>query len=138
MRFALRTTRRDRPVGKGRVRVNPSPGFVGDRGSYQDLHARRPKGLGGFSTDIEQVTSAHAPPAPPISMLLFCHIHFQSWDSTCNFSVFVFFTLSLIAITPSKLKLGAGATDSESPSHSLQELFIDYFSQVWTDARRIS
>ena len=34
--------------GKGRVRVNPSPGFVGDRGCGKDLHARRPKGLGGF------------------------------------------------------------------------------------------
>ena len=50
--------------------------------------------------------------------------------------VVCFFTLSLIAITPSTLKLGA--TDSESLSHNLQELFIDYFSQVWTDARRIS
>ena len=48
MRFDPRTISRDRPVGKGRVRVNPSPGFVGDRGSYQDLHARRPKGLGGL------------------------------------------------------------------------------------------
>ena len=34
MRFGLRTTRRDRPVGKGRERVNPSPGFVGDRGCW--------------------------------------------------------------------------------------------------------
>ena len=36
-------------MGKGRVRVNPSPRFVGDRGCAKDLHARRPKGLGGFS-----------------------------------------------------------------------------------------
>ena len=71
-------------------------------------------------------------------MLLFCHIHFQPWDSTCSLTLCFFFTLNLIAITPSTLKLGAGATDSESLSHNLQELFIDYFSQVWTDARRIS
>jgi len=51
--------------------------------------------------------------------------------------LFCFFTLSLIAFTQSTLKLGAGASDSESLSHNLQELFIDYLSQVWTDVRRI-
>ena len=50
MRFGVRTASRDRPVGKGRVRVNPSPGFVGDRGCAGDLHARRPKGLSGLNS----------------------------------------------------------------------------------------
>ena len=29
VRFGPRTTNRDRPVGMGRVRVNPSPGLLG-------------------------------------------------------------------------------------------------------------
>ena len=46
-------------MGKGRVRVNPSPGLlgIGDRGWLVALHARRPKGLGGF--DLRRMQTVH-------------------------------------------------------------------------------
>ena len=47
--FDPRTTERPRAVGKGREGVNPFPG-TGNWGFMKDLHAMRPKGLGGFVT----------------------------------------------------------------------------------------
>ena len=55
IRFDLRTARRDRRAGKGKEKVNLSPGF-GDRGSVVDLHVRRPRGLGGFHETMKYYT----------------------------------------------------------------------------------
>ena len=75
-----------------------------------------------FSTDIEQVTSSRAPPAPPISMLLFCHIHFQSWDSTCNFSFGLFLYAKLDSDHAINIEIGGDRQRMPIPQPSR----IDY------------
>ena len=56
MRFGLRKTSRDRPVGKGRVMVNPSPGLLGI-GVYRTAGIYTLEGLKALA-DLVKVNSA--------------------------------------------------------------------------------